>query len=154
MELNPRGVNLKVKSSRSPSNVKKTSPEKPKTVILSPYETIFIVKPLLTEAEISAIIEKVKEIIETQGGEVVSTDNWGKKKLAYEVKKERKGIYIVLHFKGPGDSIQELERHYRFSESIIKYMTLRIEAEALGKSQAIKEEKAYAYRGRDSRGWR
>ncbi len=122
--------------------------------VINPYESVIITKPTLTDEEIEAILEKVRTIIESKGGELVSSDNWGKKKLAYEVGKERKGIYLFVHFKGPGDTVAELERTYRFSEQIIKFMNIRIEPEELGKSQPPKEDKAFTFRGRDSRGWR
>lgn len=145
---------MKVKTSRSVSKAPAEKPEKPEQLILHPYESITILKPTLTDEEVAAVIEKIKVIIEEAGGEIVSSDNWGKRKLAYEVKKERRGIYIVQHFKAKGSTIIALEQYYRFSESIIKYMTIRIEAEALGQSQLPKEDKAFSYRGRVSRGWR
>ncbi len=123
-------------------------------LILNPYESVFVTKSTLTDEEIDVILEKVKSIIEEKGGEVVSSHNWGKKKLAYEVQKERKGIYVFVHFKGTGDTIAELERTYRFSEQIIKFMNLRIDPNDLGKSEPIREDKAYSYRSRDSRGFR
>jgi len=139
---------LKVKSVSSPASTKKT----PTLITAEPeiraYESIFIVKPSLSEEEIATILEKIKEIIEAQGGEVVSSSNWGKKKLAYEVQKERKGIYIVLHFKGKGAAIAEIERFYRFSDLIIKYMTISIASDKLGKTDPIREEKTFAFRGR------
>lgn len=145
---------MKVKTSRSVSKAPEEKPEKPEQLVLHPYESITILKPTLTDEEVAEVIEKIKVIIEEAGGEIVSSDNWGKRKLAYEVKKERRGIYIVQHFKVKGSTIIALEQHYRFSESIIKYMTIRIEEEALGQSQLPKEDKAFSYRGRVSRGWR
>ncbi|VAX32442.1 SSU ribosomal protein S6p [hydrothermal vent metagenome] len=145
---------MKVKTSRSTSKVPVEKPEKPEQLVLHPYESITILKPTLSDEEIAEAIEKIKGIIEEAGGEIVSSDNWGKKRLAYEVKKERRGIYIVQHFKAKASTIIVLERHYRFSESIIKYMTVKIETETLGQSQPPKEDKAFSYRGRVSRGWR
>jgi len=145
---------LKVKTSRSTSKVSAEKPETPEQRILHPYESIVILKSTLGDEDVAAVIEKIKGIIEDAGGEIVSSDNWGKKKLAYEVKKERRGIYIVQHFKAKTSTLIVLEQHYRFSESIIKYMTVRIESDTLGQSQPPKEDKAFSYRGRVSRGWR
>lgn len=146
---------MAVKTAKRASSVKTETPVKPEQLILNPYESVIILKATLTDEEVDAILEKVKALIEEKGGEIVSTDNWGKKKLAYEVQKERRGTYIVMHFKGTGATIFELERLYRFSESIIKFMNIRIEAEDLGKSQPIKEDKAFSYKGGASgRGWK
>lgn len=141
-------------SSKASSSASAVETETSERLILNPYESVFITKPTLSDEDIDRILEKLKSIIEEKGGEVVSSDNWGKKKLAYEVQKERKGIYVLVHFKGTGDTIAELERTYRFTESIIKFMNVRIDPENLGKSQPVREDKAYSYRGRESRGWR
>ncbi len=146
---------MAVKTSKRASSDKIASPEQPKQLILNPYESVLILKATLTDEEVDVVLEKVKALIEEKGGEIVSSDNWGKKKLAYEVQKERRGIYIVMHFKGTSATIIELERIYRFSESIIKFMNIRIEAADLGKSQPIKEDKAFSYKGAASgRGWK
>ncbi|GEM_PF-2054046 len=149
-----QGGTLKAKTSRSAGRAPKAPVEKPEQLVLNPYESVIILKPTLTDEEVAETLEKVKTIIEAAGGEIVSTDNWGKKKLAYEVKKERRGIYVVQHFKAKPATVLVLERHYRFSETVIKYMTVRIEESELGQSQPPKEDKAFSYRGRDSRGWR
>ena len=141
---------MEIANISSPASTKKTPTLITAEPAIKPYESIFIMRPSLSEEEIATILEKVKTIIEEQGGEVVSSSNWGKKKLAYEVQKERKGIYVVLHFKGKGASIAELERFYRFSESIIKYMTINIDSDKLGKTDPIREEKTFAYRGRNA----
>lgn len=145
---------MKAKATRSAGRAAKAPVEKPEQLVLNPYESIIILKPTLSDEEVAESLEKIKGIIEEAGGEIVSSDNWGKKKLAYEVKKERRGIYVVQHFKAKSATIVVLEQHLRFSEAIIKYMTIRIEAEDLGQSQPPKEDKAFSYRGRDSRGWR
>ena len=115
---------------------------------MNAYETIFIVKPSLTDEEIAKVIEKIKGIIQRGAGEVVVLENWGKKKLAYEVRKEKKGTYIIAHFKGSGTTVSELERNYRLDESIIKFITIKIEPEKLGKTQPAREEKPFSYRDR------
>lgn len=124
-------------------------------LVLRAYETFFILKSSLSDDEVTAIVDKIKGVIAEEGGEVVAVDNWGKKKLAYVVQKERKGIYIVIHFKGPGKSIFEIERNYRITEAIIKYMTIVIDEAKLGQTAAVREEKVYSSRGRsDGRRWR
>ncbi|HZR46976.1 MAG TPA: 30S ribosomal protein S6 [Candidatus Manganitrophaceae bacterium] len=121
---------------------------------MNPYETIFIIKPSLTDEEIAKVIEKTKGIIQRGGGEVVVAENWGKKKLAYEVRKEKKGTYIIVHFKGTGATVSELERSYRLDETIIKFITLKIEADKLGKTLPARDEKPVSFRDREAMGER
>ena len=93
------------------------------------YETIFLVKPSLSDEEVQKTIEKIKGVIQKSGGEFTQAENWGKKKLAYEVRKEKRATYILLHFKGRGSLVTELERNYRLDESIIKFITLKVDGE-------------------------
>ncbi len=114
------------------------------------YESIFILKPSLTEEETTGGVEKIKGIIQRAGGEVVALENWGKKKLAYEVRKEKKGTYCIVHFKGTGTTVSELSRTYRLNESVILSMIVKIAPEKLGQTAQIKEEKPVLFRDKDA----
>ncbi|MBI3804482.1 MAG: 30S ribosomal protein S6 [Nitrospirae bacterium] len=116
------------------------------------YETIFIAKPNLSDEEVGKMMEKIKGVIQKAGGELVVMENWGKKKLAYEVHKEKKGTYIIAHFKGAGPTLTELERTYRLDESIIKFITLKIPLDKLGKTQPARDEKPTSFRDREASG--
>ncbi|MFQ5598188.1 MAG: 30S ribosomal protein S6 [Nitrospiria bacterium] len=142
------------KTKTAPGEAAKDHTMNSETALLKPFETIFILKPALGDEDITTIIDKMKGIIEQEGGEIVAVENWGKRKLAYEVQSERKGIYVVIHFKGPSRLVRELERNYRISESIIKYITLTIGADKLGQALPVKEEKTFVPRGRNNRNWR
>ncbi|HSG06003.1 MAG TPA: 30S ribosomal protein S6 [Nitrospiria bacterium] len=89
------------------------------------YESIFITRPTLSEEESTKLLDKVKAVVEKNGGSLTQAENWGKKKLAYEVKKEKKGIYFILRFSGSGKLVDELERNYRVEDSVLKYMTVK-----------------------------
>jgi len=89
------------------------------------YETLFIVKPTLTEEEINAQIEKVKAILTKEGAELVATDDMGMRKLAYPVQKSTRGYYTVLFFKADGAFISELERNLKINEEVIKFLTVK-----------------------------
>jgi small subunit ribosomal protein S6 len=121
---------------------------------MNAYETIFIVRPSLTDEEINKVIEKIKGIVQRGGGEWVVVENWGKKKLAYEVRKEKKGTYIIAHFKGTGATVSELERTYRLDESIIKFITIKIGLDKLGKTSPARDEKPFASREKGAIGER
>jgi len=93
--------------------------------MMNHYETLFVVKPTLTEEEIKSQIEKVKAILEKEGAELVATDDMGMRKLAYPVQKNNRGYYTVLFFKAKGDTISELERNLRINEEVIKFLTVK-----------------------------
>jgi small subunit ribosomal protein S6 len=89
------------------------------------FETVFIVRPNLSDDEVAKMTEKVKGLIEKHGGALLRSENWGKKKLAYEIKKEKKGTYVLLWFQGDGKLVSELERTYRIEDGVIKFITVR-----------------------------
>ncbi len=90
------------------------------------YETIIILKPSLEEEKRNAIIEKFKNII-SDGGEVISVDEWGMKRLAYEIEKLKEGYYILINFKSGSDVVNELERNYRISDDVMRFIVINKE---------------------------
>lgn len=94
---------------------------------LKHYETMFIVKPTLTEEETSAQIDSVKALIEKNGGEIVAYDDMGSRPLAYEIQKNKRGYYYVVYFKISPDAIKEIERNYRINENIIRFIFIKYE---------------------------
>lgn len=95
------------------------------------YETIFVIDSLLKSDEIEAIITKYEKFISANGGQIDTIEHWGKKRLAYEIKKRQYGYYVLIRFDGPGAIVKQLEREYRLNESILRYMTLRLNKQAL-----------------------
>jgi len=89
------------------------------------YETLFVVKPTLTDEETKAQIEKNIAIITDNGGEIVAIDDMGMRKLAYPVEKNERGYYTVVYYMAPGTAIAEFERQMRYNEDILKFMTVR-----------------------------
>ena len=86
------------------------------------YETMFILKPTLTEEETVAQIESIRALIEKNGGEIVSADNVGQRELAYEIEKCKRGYYYVIYFRGNPSGIAEIERNYRINENLIRFI--------------------------------
>ncbi len=106
-----------------------TTPTKVKesTLVASKlYEIIFIIKSTLADDEILKTIAKVRATVERGNGEIVLVENMGRKKLAYEVQKEKKGVYILMHFKGKGNLVFDVERTCRLEETIIKFITVKV----------------------------
>jgi len=89
------------------------------------YETIFILDSLLAPEEIDKIIDRVKEMIETNGGKILTVEKWGKRRLAYEIQKKQYGFYVAIEFEGEGPIPNSLEREYNFNDKILRYLTYR-----------------------------
>jgi small subunit ribosomal protein S6 len=105
------------------------------------YETIFILDPDLEEEQALSAIEKVKGIITQAHGEILKVEDWGKRKLAYEVKKKSKGHYILIHFLGSPVLLSELERNFRVMDAVIKFQSVRLaERQASSSEGPIPEE--------------
>ncbi|WP_418791214.1 30S ribosomal protein S6 [Phosphitispora sp. TUW77] len=90
------------------------------------YEVLYIIKSL-EEEQTEAVIEKFKGLIENNGGEVASLDKWGKRKLAYEIKHNREGYYVLMKFNGVPETAAELDRVFRITDDILKFMIIREE---------------------------
>ena len=91
------------------------------------YETIFILDPDLEEEPAQSAIEKVKGIITQANGEILKVEDWGKRKLAYIVKKKPKGRFILIHFSGTPALLSELERNFRVMDAVIKFQSVRLD---------------------------
>ena len=93
------------------------------------YEEMFIVKPDSTDELVDPIIEAMTQLIAKDGGNVLSSEKWGTRKLAYQVGRFREGYYILLKFEATGVTIKELERRLRVNDLVIKYLTVRLDEE-------------------------
>ncbi len=91
------------------------------------YETLFITSPLLLEEEQKAMTQKVLDVIATKGGEVENVDEWGKKRLAYEINKQREGYYTLVNFKGNNDVLDELNHIYKITEDLYRGIIVKLE---------------------------
>ena len=91
------------------------------------YEIIFIAQPDLDEENLNAVIEKIKGWIADEKGEVVSVDNWGKKRMAYRIRKQRDGQYILITANMEPASVKNLSQNMRFVESIMRSMITVVE---------------------------
>jgi small subunit ribosomal protein S6 len=90
-----------------------------------PYETVYIIRADLTEDMEKKIQDKVGEVIARFGGKIETTKDLGKKSLAYRIAKHTKGHYVQLNYDGTGQTVEELERHLRLTEDIIRFLTVR-----------------------------
>ncbi len=90
------------------------------------YETIYILRPDSTTDVIAQVNQKIRGVIEAGGGNLLKVDNWGKRKLAYEVKKQLKGIYLFFSYLGTAGLVEEVERNLRLTDSVIRYYSVKI----------------------------
>jgi small subunit ribosomal protein S6 len=90
------------------------------------YETVFIADPDMSDQAREELLERVTGIIERENGILLNTDEWGLKKLSYEIKKKLRGYYVCLTYGGTGALVTELERNFRLSDLIMKFMTILV----------------------------
>ncbi|WP_372682289.1 30S ribosomal protein S6 [Desulfosarcina sp.] len=109
------------------------------------YETIVIVDPDLSKEAETPIFERLNDLIPQYKGFLIETDDWGTKKLAYDIKKKNRGHYVKLDFCGDGALIQEMERFFRIDDKVMKFMTVLLDENAdLDAIKADLAEKAAA----------
>ena len=94
---------------------------------MTKYESMLIARQDLGQSQVNDIVATLSEAIKKEGGEVVNIDNWGLKSLAYRIKKNRKGYYVVLNISAPAKAIFEYERLARLNEDIIRFMTIKVD---------------------------
>lgn len=90
------------------------------------YESVLIARQDLGASQVNTLVEELTGVIKAEGGEVVKVDNWGLKNLAYRIKKNRKGYYVLLNIVAPSAAISEYERRVRLNEDVIRYMTVKV----------------------------
>ena len=112
--------------------------------LLRSYQSVLILKPDIDEARVAEALEKIGEFIKSNGGASLRIENWGKKRLAYRVKKNRFGIYLNLYHTLESAKVVELETKYKLYDLIIKYMVVRLDDDelerALGKETEVEGE--------------
>lgn len=101
------------------------------------YEVVFVAAPTLSNEELDAFISHIQTVVEGKNGKVVKVDNWGKRSLAYKIKRYRDGYYVVLSLEGDGAMIAELERRFRVTDYVIRFISVRTD-EDLKRSEKLK----------------
>lgn len=91
------------------------------------YEVVFIIRPDLDEDKSTAVIDKFKDLIESQGGEVLKVDKWGKRRLAFEVKDFKEGFYVILHINAESKVSSELDRVFKITDDVLRHIIVREE---------------------------
>jgi small subunit ribosomal protein S6 len=93
------------------------------------YELVYIVTPEASEEQVAELHTQIEQIVQRYGGTFDKTENWGRKKLAYEIGKHREGTYVVETITGSGELMKEIDRRLRVIDSVIRHLTVRVDEE-------------------------
>ncbi len=116
---------------------------------MSLYECVFIARQDISATQVEGLVGQFSGIIEEGGGKVASSEMWGLRSLAYRIKKNRKGHYVLLNLDAPSPAVQEMERLMRLNEDVIRYLTVRVDELEEGPSIVMQSRHS-----RDDRGGR
>ncbi|MCM1348530.1 MAG: 30S ribosomal protein S6 [Firmicutes bacterium] len=115
------------------------------------YETVFILTPVLSDVQMKEAVEKFSNVLTDNGATIVSTENWGLRKLAYPIQKKSTGFYTLIEFDGEPTIVKKLETSFRRDERVLRFLTFRLDKYAAqyaekrrslkaGKGETVKEE--------------
>ena len=90
------------------------------------YETVFILTPVLSEAQVEEAVNKYVDLLKEKNCEIVTRENWGLKKLAYPIQLKKNGFYTLIEFKGEGNVVADLELAFKRDERVIRYLTTKL----------------------------
>ncbi|MDE5555737.1 MAG: 30S ribosomal protein S6 [Muribaculaceae bacterium] len=108
------------------------------------YETVFILTPVLSDAQMKEAVEKFSKVLTDNGATIVNTEEWGLRKLAYPIQKKSTGFYCLVEFDGEPTIVKKLETAYRRDERVIRFLTFRLDkyaAEYAAKRRSLKANK-------------
>jgi small subunit ribosomal protein S6 len=107
---------------------------------LRTYEVVFISAPNTAEGDLNKITSQLEHVVTERGGKISKIDNWGRRKLAYRIKKFDEGIYTLLHIEGTGQEISEVERRLRVTDFVLRHLTVRTD-EDLKRAEKMKAKR-------------
>jgi len=116
------------------------------------YELIYVVAPDVGEEEVSAVHEEVSALVSRFDGRIVKTDNWGRRRLAYEIKRHTEGTYVLELIEGSGEMLRELDRRLRVLDQIMRHLVVRIDRELNVADRARTRRKRRVEKRRVARG--
>ncbi len=108
------------------------------------YEHLLIARQDISAQQVDALATHLKTIVEGQGGKVEKQEYWGLRGLAYRIKKNRKGHYVLLNINAPGTAVHELERQLKINEDVLRYITVKVEQfeQSANKAKRDREDRA------------
>ncbi len=115
------------------------------------YECVFIARQDISSAQVEGLVEDFTKIVDAQGGKVTKNEYWGLRTMAYRIKKNRKGHYVLLNIDGPSQAVSEMERNMRISDDVLRYLTLNVKELEEGPSIMMQQRNGRDDRGRGER---
>ena len=104
------------------------------------YEHLLIARQDISAQQVDALATHLKTIIESEGGKVEKQEYWGLRSLAYRIKKNRKGHYVLLNINSPARAVHELERQIRINEDVLRYITVKVDQFEVSSSKSARRE--------------
>lgn len=114
------------------------------------YETTVVIDSMLKPDDIKNLRERISNFISNNGGEIVKSEEWGKRRMAYEIKKKQYGFYFHIRFSAPPAFLQLLEKEYRLNESILRHLTVKLDKRALQKEEQERQRPMEARTGEEN----
>ena len=114
------------------------------------YESVAIINAALEDDQIQPVITHIKDTVINNGGEITDVEDWGRKRLAYPIQKSKSGYYVILRFTSPATLIEKLERMYQLNESIIRYLTIKLNKKDLEHYKKLEAKKTEELENKDS----
>jgi small subunit ribosomal protein S6 len=108
--------------------------------IMPCYESVFIARQDISAAQAEGLTETFSQIISSNGGNVVSVENWGLRSISYRIKKNRKGHYVLMNIDAPAPALHEMERQMRIHEDVLRNMTIRVDGFEEGPSAMLRNK--------------
>ncbi len=112
--------------------------------MIKQYETVFIVTPVLSDDQMKETVKKYTDFLTEHGAEIVYTNNWGLRKLAYPIKKKTTGFYYLIEFKAEGGVINDLEVAYKRDERLLRFLTVALDKHAVAYNEKKRSTKKAA----------
>jgi len=103
------------------------------------YETVFILNPVLSETQVKETVQKFDDYLVSKGAEMISKEDWGLKKLAYAIQNKKSGFYHLFEYKVSGEAITPFELEFRRDDSIMRYLTVRLDKHAVAWAEKRRE---------------
>ncbi len=106
------------------------------------YESVVIFVAALEDEQIEAAIQRTKETIVSHGGEFTAIEKWGRRRLAYPIQKSKSGYFLIMRYTAPSESIAKIERFFSLEETIIRYLTIKLDKKALAYYSKIESKES------------
>jgi len=104
------------------------------------YETVFILNPVLSETQVKETVTKFEDFLVARGAKMIAKEDWGLKKLAYEIQKKKSGFYHLFEYQVPGSVIKELETEFRRDERVMRFLTVSLDKHAVSWAERRREK--------------